>query len=195
LVRWRPDGSDERVRHAEITARRVQREVAVAVRDSLGRRDVVGEEVSLMGLLERMKRRGFKGEDVTRLETGFRLPITPLDTPPATFLAVQTVEDITTVEGSASAVVDKDALDKDKDSIDEGFGTFPPASPGLPTEPRPGNGAGLVGEHVVSISRRSRFRRLHAIGKCWRIPGRDYGAWALLPELGPDLYDAICKDC
>ncbi len=58
----------------------------------------------------------------------------------------------------------------------------------LPTE---------VTGYVVSITGRSRYRRLHLLGKCHRVPGVDYVDYELLgPDLpGPEAYHGHCGQC
>ena len=52
------------------------------------------------------------------------------------------------------------------------------------------------GTWVVSVSRRTRFRRLHEVGRCWRVPGKDYAIFTILPaNPAAEEYDAVCKDC
>ena len=54
-----------------------------------------------------------------------------------------------------------------------------------------------LGTYLVSVQVRSRFRRLHKYGECWRKPGVDYLEFEILgPELPPPTaYNAICHHC
>ena len=54
-----------------------------------------------------------------------------------------------------------------------------------------------LGSYVVSLHSRSRFRRLHRVGDCWRRPGLDFLDYEVLGADLPDSasYDAACKDC
>ena len=54
-----------------------------------------------------------------------------------------------------------------------------------------------LGLHVVSISRRTKFKRLHLTGACRLSPGVDYSDFEVL---GPEFphaaaFDARCKHC
>ena len=56
---------------------------------------------------------------------------------------------------------------------------------------------GYAHGYVVSIQARSRFRRLHFIGLCHRVPGLDYKIFEVLGDSRPprSSYTAVCKDC
>ena len=51
--------------------------------------------------------------------------------------------------------------------------------------------------YVISITGHSHFRRLHFVGRCWRVPGVDYAQYEWhgdeLP--GPQSYHRRCRDC
>ncbi len=51
--------------------------------------------------------------------------------------------------------------------------------------------------YVVSISKKTGYRRLHALGRCYRVPGVDYAQFELLGEDPPAerLYDGYCAQC
>ena len=51
--------------------------------------------------------------------------------------------------------------------------------------------------YVVSISRRTAFRRLHLLGACRRVPGVDYALYELLGEElpAPEQYHDHCHAC
>jgi hypothetical protein len=229
LGRWRPEGSDDYIRHMEVTVRRVQRAVAQAVRSGLGRGDVVCESVAIAELMTRLTDRGFSAEAVVQVGSTFDLPATPLPGLPP--IVTEQNKDQEEADGRAQAEADAASqaeywkwrmqvplrgpgdpvferhhapastplADPEQNEGNAGAGaagevlvTTPPGSPSPSAEPL---GAGLGGEYVVSISGRTRFRRLHAVGQCWRVPGKDYREWAPLADLRPDRYDAICKDC
>ena len=59
------------------------------------------------------------------------------------------------------------------------------------------DGSGAVQGYVVSIVGRRRFRRLHFVGLCGRVPGIDYLDFAEYGDLrpSPEDYDAICRKC
>ncbi len=69
----------------------------------------------------------------------------------------------------------------------------PQADQALGTERLP---AGVKG-YVVSISGKKGFRRLHSLGRCWRVPGVDYARyeWLGTDPPGAHLYDDYCGKC
>ena len=53
------------------------------------------------------------------------------------------------------------------------------------------------GNYVISVQSRSRFRRLHRVGGCWRQAGRDFKEFQVMGVQlpGTDSYDAPCIQC
>ena len=53
------------------------------------------------------------------------------------------------------------------------------------------------GDYVVSVSGHFGFRRLHRIGACWRVPGKDYACYTVYGATIPIEFDfdACCKQC
>ena len=50
---------------------------------------------------------------------------------------------------------------------------------------------------VVSISSKTKIKRLHLFGKCFRVPGVSYSNWIYMGMECPGVgqYDAHCKQC
>ncbi len=55
----------------------------------------------------------------------------------------------------------------------------------------------VLGVYFVSITGKTKFRRLHWGGACWRVPGRDYLDYENMGlELpGPELDHKACMTC
>ena len=54
-----------------------------------------------------------------------------------------------------------------------------------------------LGHYVVSLRNKGRTKVLHQVGKCHRIPGRDYQQFSMLGTDAPEenAYTSTCKDC
>ena len=88
------------------------------------------------------------------------------------------------------------------ESSDEDAAAALPAAPPTPVVSRlvvaaAASAGPSLGSYVVSLHSRSRFRRLHRVGDCWRRPGLDFLDYEVLGADMPDSssYDAACKDC
>ena len=56
---------------------------------------------------------------------------------------------------------------------------------------------GESGEYVVSVTEKRGFRRLHQLGRCYRVPGLHYTQWLSLGTERPSTteYDDFCRNC
>ncbi len=54
-----------------------------------------------------------------------------------------------------------------------------------------------LGDYIIAIRSRSRFRTLHRRGSCFRLPGRDYLEFAHSGPILPtsDSFHAVCRAC
>ena len=200
LGRWRPEGSDQYLRQMEIAVRRVQRAVAAAARQGLGRKDTLGEADALDDVVRRLRARDYPEDDISQLRARLGSALLPPSYP-------SEVHDITEEDGGATPAaqaaspteVGGGPLPEEPPALAEDLFEFaaaelevstPPGSPRVPAEV-----IDYTGHYVVSVSARTRFRRLHCVGQCWRRPGQDYKEFELVEDLSADRYDAICKDC
>jgi hypothetical protein len=57
--------------------------------------------------------------------------------------------------------------------------------------------AGEPGDYVVSVTEKRGFRRLHQLGRCYRVPGLHYTQWLTLGTARPTSaeYDDFCRNC
>ena len=55
----------------------------------------------------------------------------------------------------------------------------------------------LLGKFVILISDKQGIRRLHRVGSCWMLPGRDYRTFEVIREDPPraDQFHAACRLC
>ena len=140
--------------------------MARTVRAGLGCADVTGEKLALASFSKRLADDGVPSDEIDSF--------------------VQTA--LSFVQGS-SAVADAPALP----ALLDGPVAEPPDD--RDEVPRAAPLSFPPGTRVVSISRKAGFRRLHEVGRCWRLPGRDYELFEQVSQAGPEHYDAICKDC
>jgi hypothetical protein len=56
---------------------------------------------------------------------------------------------------------------------------------------------GTEGDYIVSVTEKQGFRRLHQLGRCFRIPGVHYTQWEVLGLERPETseYEDYCKNC
>ena len=56
---------------------------------------------------------------------------------------------------------------------------------------------GEPGDYVVSVTEKRGFRRLHQLGRCYRVPGLHYTQWLTLGSGRPTPieYDDFCRNC
>ncbi len=199
------------------TARRrllqVQQQVARHGRDRLGAQDEYGEGETLRKLKVRLLEGGHAEDEVDKLCSGLRvfpeaaggLPLWkaaahgqeenvddgagPGDVaaPGAQDGLLAAGAEPQGVRGAGSS--DDHNLQGNRDSavagqVDQASGS----NPRLPSDAK---------GYVVSISKKTGYRRLHALGRCYRVPGVDYAQFELLGEEPPAerLYDGYCAQC
>ena len=169
LGRWSARGSDEYLRTCAATARRIQGNVAAALRDESGIADIVGEGDMLEAVRARLRERGtsvqLQDERIKRLRL-LRDMQPGYEQTNALAIALQPAEgaERPTHEDSGS------------DEMDD----------------RP-----VHGDYVVSIVGASSTRRLHQVGRCPLIPGIDYSRFEGYGTTAPSFnnYHAVCRRC
>ncbi len=179
---WRSKSSRSYMRSVGPKMRLIQAEVAQVVRGQLGGIDVIGERGLLADLRRLILARGHESEVVEGLLQDLTTFPTPSDD---------------RKRWSGDGTVDEDRVGAGgtvgSQPRDDGAESREAASWLTKDGRLP---AGVHG-YVVSIGRKSGFRRLHLIGRCHRIPGIDY---TLFEELGsqmppPAWYDGVCGQC
>ena len=101
------------------------------------------------------------------------------------------------LSGFESAVLDQ-ALNEARRTAEGGDEAATP--PAGPTAHDDGDEVPPVlseGDYIVSISGHFGFRRLHRLGRCWRIPNKDYKCFTVFGTEAPTEldFDAVCKQC
>lgn len=164
------------MRTAKLRVRKMQLAVSGLYKDSFDPSAAFGEEEVFSKLKNWMSAKGFSDEDIS--DQLSRLRCCPVgERPPSpTELAepgeeASDSEEVTPVpvpESSSRLVV------------------ADPAPLDIP-----------AGSYLVSIQARTKFRRLHKIGECWRRPGVDFLLFEVLgQELPqPSQYNAVCHHC
>jgi hypothetical protein len=202
---WSASPARSYMRTARQRLLQVQQQVAQHGRDRLGGQDEFGECETLRNLRERLVAGGHEAGEVDRLCTGLR--VFP--------------------DASCGLQVWKTAAHESKDLVGDGAGPRDEAAPGAPggssaagAGPQTHTSSGSSSDsmrpkrespaavdnprlpsdargYVVSISKKTGYRRLHALGRCYRVPGIDYGQYELLGEEVPPerLYDGYCAQC
>jgi hypothetical protein len=177
LGRWGADCKEGYVRTTRVIVMRFQRELAQKLRRLRGGDDFLGEEAVLEDFAGYCGEKGFDREEIDAAFGRLRWfakgraaggSLTP---------------DLGAPEGPEEAPTEVATPDgKEADLADSG------AEEAALTEAQ---------GYVVSVTGRRQWRRLHYVGRCWRIPGRDYRHAILHGELAPDAasYDAVCRAC
>ena len=173
LGRWAGGCSDAYVRTTMLRIRKMQLASVALYRRAEDASAAFGEEEVLGKLGEWMHDKGFSLAEInSQLD---RLAVSGQQAPP-----------------SPTDLADASS-DEDDEKTPE---AMPEASPRLvvvdPTEAEI-----PIGSYIVSIQARSRFKRLHRLGECWRKPGVDYVEYEVLGlELPPaSRYSAVCRTC
>ncbi len=179
---WRSKSSRSYMRSVGPKMRLIQAAVAKAVRGQLGGIDVIGERELLANLRRQILAKGHGSEVVEGLMQALTTFPKPSDDRKRWSVDGTAIEDHIGAEGTGES--------QPRDDVTESR----EAASWLTKEGR--LPAGVHG-YVVSIGRKSGFRRLHLIGRCHRIPGIDY---TLFEELGaqmppPARYDGVCGQC
>ncbi len=178
---WRSKSSRSYMRAVGPKMRLIQAEVAKAVREQLGGIDVIGERELLAKLRGQLLAKGHGTEVIEGLMQALTTFHKPSD-------------DRRRWNADRAATAERGGDDRDEPHQREGGTESLEAASWLAEEGR--LPAGIHG-YVVSIGRKSGYRRLHLIGRCHRIPGIDY---TLFEELGPQMpppaqYDGVCGQC
>ncbi len=161
--------------------RLIQAEVAQAIRNHLGGVDVLGERELMAQLRRQVISQGFNAERVDVLLVALVTFPRPSDDRRRWTVDVASAEVCEGRERTNKAVIEVDPEPIEAASWLHEEGRLPAGGHG----------------YVVSIERKSGYRRLHLTGRCHRIPGIDYTTFeelgAQMPE--PSCYDGVCGQC
>ncbi len=188
----------------------VQQQVAQHGRDRLGGHDEYGEGETLRNLRARLLAGGHDEEEVDKLCTGLCVfPEASCGSPLWKMAAHGQDDDVDDGAcprdeaapgargGSLAAGAGPHELGnagrstmvarppRGSSSVDVGTDQVAEGKPRLPNDAK---------GYVVSISKKTGYRRLHALGRCYRVPGIDYKQFELQGEDPPAerLYDGYC---
>ncbi len=171
---WSANSSRQYVRTVRVRMHQVQLKVAARVREARSRgEDVLGDREEAARLTSYLKERGV-GEDeaskhVNLMMVGFRNAVDAADQQGQP----RELEEVVGLEQEPLEVAEVDEA-RDGERI-----------------PKEAEG------YCISITSKTRRRRLHYVGKCYRVPGVDYAEYewwgAELP--GEHQYHAICQQC
>ncbi len=210
---WSASPARSYMRTARQRLLQVQHQVAQLGRDRLGGQDEYGEGETLRNLRARLVAGGHDAGEVDKLCAGLCVFPEASGGSPLWKTVAHGPED--NVDDGAGPR-DESAPGARGGSLAAGAGPRGSASAGSSTDaapPRqgshsvdgrdiqlPGNNPRLPSDakgYVVSISKKTGYRRLHALGRCYRVPGIDYGQFELLGEDPPPerLYDGYCAQC
>ena len=177
LGRWSGGCSEGYVRTAKLRVRKMQHAVVERYRSSAEPGVDFGEDDIFVQLKAWMLSKGFS--ETVASDQVDRLLTTPFsDRPP---LPTEVAEE------------------SDAEELEEGAETpvpLPLASSRLVIRD-PEEQELELGSFLVSVQTKTRFRRLHKLGECWRKPGVDYLEYEVLGlELPPAAsYNAVCHQC
>ena len=177
LGRWSASCSAGYIRTAKLRIRKMQLAVADLYRTAEDPSTAFGEEELFEQLATFMRHLGTPEEDIS--EQVSRLRIDPLEVRPP--LPTEPAEE-------SNENVD-DAGSEDPLPITDTSSKLVVADANIAEIP--------LGTFVVSLQARTRFRRLHRVGDCWRKPGVDYLDFEILGMELPKaaMYNAACSHC
>ncbi len=155
----------------------IQRKTAVELRRARSQgRDILGDEQEASKLLDHLVERGADAEQaaahVAKMLTGSRR-ISPSAVEPST--------PVLNEDASEDAEVPEPGLEPDVGDSETYSDRVPPEARG----------------YCISITAKTNKRRLHYVGRCYRVPGVDYSQfeWWGQELPGPLTYDAVCRQC
>ncbi len=171
---WSASSSRQYIRTVRVRMHQVQLKVAARLREARSRGDdLLGDREEVARLIAYLDSRGVKGEGaakhVSLMMIGFRNPSDATD-------AFNTPKELEEVGGSEEEPMEAAKVDEEREEA---------------RVPKEAEG------YCISITSKTRRRRLHYVGRCHRVPGVDYAEYewwgAELP--GEHHYHAICQQC
>ncbi len=185
LGTWSVKGGEGYNKLAKERVRQVQRRVADAGRTGAHEKDVFGDHVEQPETTKRLVERGL-GEDSARI------------------VARRLIKDYERIAEDAIADAET-AGGESKEAGVDGMGASSSSVGDVPGKASSGaaerRGAGRLPEgvsgYVISIVGRGKWRSLHYLGLCHRVPGIDYLDYQLYGQEVPSAehYDKVCRKC
>ncbi len=174
---WSATNTRSYIRTAAEKVMEIQRKTAVGLRRAraLGR-DMTGDEQEANKLLSYLVDRGVDADEaaahVAKMLTGAR-KINPADVEPRTPIQDDVPHD-DTIEPETDKGPAEDSTEVYSDRV-------PPEARG----------------YCISVTAKTNRRRLHYVGRCYRVPGVDYAQFEWWGQDLPnaDAYDAVCRQC
>ncbi len=210
---WSASPARSYMRTARQRLLQVQHQVARLGRDRLGGQDEYGEGETLRNLRDRLVAGGHDAGEVDKLCSGLCVFPEASGGSPLWKTMAHGPEDIVddgagprdeTAPGARSGSSAAGAGPRDGASAGSSTDAAPPQLESRtvverdvrPAENNPRLPSDAKG-YVVSISKKTGYRRLHALGRCYRVPGIDYRQFEQLGEDPPPerLYDGYCAQC
>ena len=173
IAAWRPKGGEVYVRTTRRRIRTIQEKVADRIRQAEGLEDILDEEEIFEQLATYLEKKGVEQHDYKLM-----------------FFQRQTRGHQETARSSEDELMWAELMgEEDGES--------------RPLERVPQKAAdstvvkGEPGDYVVSVTEKRGFRRLHQLGRCYRVPGLHYMQWLTLGTARPTSaeYDDFCRNC
>ncbi len=174
LGTWSVKGGEVYNRMAKERVRQVQSKIAIAGRKDSEKRDIFGDQLDQPEAIRRLMKRGLD-------EDSARIVAKRLVWNCGAYASGDTVEEIVESAGAASSSGEPVPCAVPPSVIDQGSGRLP---------------KGITG-YVISVVGRGKWRCLHYLGLCHRVPGVDYFDFQQHGQDAPgaELYDKVCRQC
>jgi hypothetical protein len=193
---WDASSTQRYMKAAVARTLQVQDEVGVRLRQGWGKPDNTGEQQLIEKLARRMTEQGLDARVAMEQAELNRMSARPqCGEDGATKGSLSASSELEASSGSAETLVPTGSIGTATGASSSGLNH-------APLEPLPRtNATGLLPAtekgYVVSVSRKTGFRRLHYLGACRSVPGIHYMEYEWLGEALPaeSAYDDHCRQC